>query len=100
MKIFALILALLILIVSLCLNLPPVVAHEGDYTHMNKTSGVIIFMTECGYHTTIGVDDTANRKIDRCLGTFVDHDMIHTIPVEFVIDNGELLCGCEVVDNG
>jgi hypothetical protein len=91
------------LALALVLVLTPVAsAHEGDYVHMPVTSGGIVSINDCGYHVSIGVDDNDDGTVDRCLGTFVYHDMLHVIPTEFKLYNGRMGCGCEALtlDNG
>jgi hypothetical protein len=75
-------------------------AHEGDYVHMPETSGGIVFMKECGYHVTVGIDDNGNGEVDRCIGTFLDHDMFHVVPVEFKLIDGKVGCGCSGLTTG
>jgi hypothetical protein len=76
--------------------------HEGDYKHQVGYTDPMIGMRDCGYHTVITTDVDGDGIPDNCTGVFLYHDELHVIPVEMIVIDGKLQCGCDAmtIDNG
>jgi len=74
--------------------------HEGDYRHMTGRSGYMIGQRHCGIHTVWFHDDDDDGVVDRCSGIFYNHGVVHKIPVELIIKDNKLTCGCQPITKG